>query len=236
MAGDDLYMVAFGELEDYLSSYSMKAVDSKPEMRAIARPAFKKFYPILLLNKYVSDVEIWNQRDKSTNFETYLREVVSDILQAFVLGSQGFYKPSYLILRSGLENFIRCIGISQDQSVLSLTSVFELIKVAKDTPFVNSNAHLKKAFAELQSEYVALCQHVHTATTSHMAHTSFVGVYPRFVKVDAVKLYESISRTSANILKILTWVLRAHLKKMHHMHYDTVCDALPKKFKQAINA
>lgn len=160
---------------------------------------------------------------------------MSDLCQASFLAVQGFYKPAYLVSRSGIENFFKCIGIAEGQAVLSLTSVFELISVVRGTPFLQTDAVAMKLFDSLKLEYKTLCEHVHTASVSKMAHTDVVGSFPRFDDQYATEVFAMLTRLSLAVTQLLILKHDRAFRTLHHNHYDLVCDALPAQFKRYIN-
>lgn len=226
---------ALVELFEFVETYDLRSVATLPALRALVQSGFVKYYPLLILESALSSSPPWTNARKSTEFELYLKEVISDLCQALVLAIQGYYKPAYLSLRSGVENFVRCIGLSQDQNVLALTSVFELLDLVKATPLLTGDKVANKYYQILRTEYKTLCGYVHTSTSAHMAHTTFTGVFPRFVEPDAKLFFSSFNKVASSMCCLLCFAVKDKFKTLHHKHFDVVSDGLPQKVRQTLN-
>ncbi|WAX97307.1 hypothetical protein N7E70_010840 [Aminobacter sp. NyZ550] len=226
---------AYAELRKFVTNYRLLEIFEQNDLEKSFKKSFKRTFPILIIERAINQSPPWKDKIKNENFSIYLKEAISDILQSFLLATQGMYKPGHLSLRSGLENFVKCIGLSQDQNVLSLTSVYELMDVVKDTAFISKDTEARKLFQTLRAEYTSLCGHVHTSSSMYMALTTVVGVFPRYVPNEAQKLLEQITRVSSAITKILILLFPNTFKLLHYKHHDAICDVLPKSFKRYVN-
>lgn len=158
-------------------------------------------------------------------------EAISDLAQSVLIGVQGMYKPSFLILRSGVENYFKCILVAHGKKIDQIDNVFKLIDLVKKTAVAKTSEAGKAHVQRLCSEYSALCKYVHTSDKMHMAQTNFLGVFPRWDGVVAPKFYSSLAAVSIGIAALNCLIFREQFKKMHHTNYDQICDVLPKTTK-----
>lgn len=229
------FTAAYDELLKFLEGYKLEGVFAKNDLGSSFKKSFKKVYPVLILERAIEKSGPFKDKTKSAKFNLYLYEAISDLMQSLMIGVQGFYKPALLTLRSALENCVKCIGLFEDQNVLSITSVYDLMDVVKDTNFVSTNAEAKRAFRQIRGEYADLCGYVHTSSAAHMALTKFAGKFPRALPKDAQNLFGRISSFSTQVTKILILMFTKQFRALHHTHFDTVCDALPLSFKRQLN-
>ena len=226
---------AFNEFVEFLEGYELESALSQVALKKNIKKVFKKYYSIIVLSNHFHQSIPWKDKKKAEIFLSYFKEAVSDICQSLFLASQGLYKPAYLCLRSGVENIFRCIGLSQDQAVLSLTSVFELIDLVGDTDLVKKGVEAKKAFRSLRGEYSALCGFVHTTSSSHMAQTDLVGVFPQFIAGDAERIFSRISKVCQDVTILAILISPRNFYKLHHRLLDDVCNSLPATFKRSLS-
>ena len=157
---------------------------------------------------------------------------MSDICLSSFLYYQGLYKPSLLILRSGVENYFKCIGIAYDQNVLVIGSVYELINVVKSTPQVVADNIVRLQVQKLHNIYAILCEHVHTSDANKMSLTSVVGKFPRFKSTIAKFASSQINSACLAVIAINCVILPGLMTRFHHTHRDAVLDSLPAKVKR----
>lgn len=231
-----LRKAASQELVSFLEGYKLEEVLRDPQLNQRLSQSFKKYYPLLLLEGGIDRKPPWSNNQKTEVFRLYFRESISDICQSLLLTVQGFYKPAQLSLRSGLENWVRCIGLAQDQGVLSLTSVFELMDLVKATPIVTSSKMSKQYFDTIRSRYSILCGYVHTTNASHMALTTAAGSFPRYISRDACLTFDAIDEVCSRVTWTFCLVAGDTYRGMHHSHFDIVSDSLPPKLKAALHA
>lgn len=219
------------ELISFLSAYQLHELLKNPQLIEQIKKSFKRYYPLLLLERAIERRAPWPQEAKTTFFHLYFKETISDVCQAMVLSSQGYYKPAQLSLRSGLENWIRCVGLAQDQSVLSLKSVYELIDLVRSTPIISGGGFPKQYFDTLRNRYSQLCGYVHTTNAAHMALTTAAGSFPRYMAKEANSTFHAIEEVCSRITWIFCIIAKDTFRGMHHTHFDIVSDALPNKLK-----
>jgi len=219
------------ELLNFLSEFNLAEILKHQQLKDRIVRTFRFYYPLLLLENELSVHPQWPQKSKVEQFQLYLREAISDICQAIVLTASGFYKPAQLTLRSGLENWLRCLGLAEDQVVLTLKSVFELIELVKSIPAISDNKFAKEYFSTLRNRYALLCGFVHTSNASHMALTTVAGAYPRYLKTEAAETFSAIDEVCSRMVYLFCIIAPKTFRGLHHSHFDIVSDALPKKLK-----
>lgn len=224
------------ELQRFLQEFQLSAVLQEPELKIRISKSFKRYYPLLLLEKGIDNKVPWCEPDKVEEFRLYFRETISDICQALILACAGFYKPAHLSLRSSVENWVKCIGISQDQKVLTLKSVFELIELVGALPAVKDHELANQYYNTLRQRYKHLCGFVHTSNVSHMALTTAAGAFPRYLPKDADAAFTGIEEVCSKVVALFCVVAEGTYRGLHHTHFDIVSDELPKKLKKRLNS
>jgi hypothetical protein len=106
------------------------------------------------------------------------------------------YKPANLVLRSGIEAFVKAIGIAADQKVLTITSVFEVFGIVASVDLIRDNALTSRCYESLYTEYKELCKYAHNAGPSYMSLTSAIGVFPKYNEAD----FELFGKRSRGII------------------------------------
>lgn len=223
------------ELLLFRESFGLAEIMSTPQLRARLEKSFKRYYPLLILERGIGHKSPWTSKDKTDQFHLYFREAISDICQSIVLTVCGLYKPAQLSLRSGLENWVRCMGLAEDQSVLALKSTYELIDLVKATPAVKGNDLAKQYFGTLKGRYATLCSYVHTSSAAHMALTTAAGAFPRFIEAEANNTFDAIDEVCTRMTYLFCIQAERTYRGLHHTHFDMVSDALPRKLKAQLN-
>ncbi|MBV9859719.1 MAG: hypothetical protein JO038_06420 [Alphaproteobacteria bacterium] len=228
----------FVELLLFLERYSLSGViqDNKP-FGTLLRSLYKRHYGLLIWHADLEKGEIWKDNiEKNAAFRPYLKETASDVSQSILLFAQGLYKPAYLMLRSAVENFVKCIGIAEDQEVLSLKSAFDLMAIVRDAPAVKRSANLGALFGRLRRIYKELCGYVHSSEHQYLSLTSYIGVYPKFHSEQASKYAKMCRDVLASICGALTLLFPSRFRELHHRDADLIGDILPKQVKHEVHA
>lgn len=226
------------ELEylEFLKAFDISPVLEGEEIGRHVGKIFKHYYPLLILEANFSKKQTWRNREKNEQFHLYFRETISDICQSVFLASTGLYKASQLSLRSGVENWIRCLGIAENQAVLAIKSTFELIALVSSVPSIVNNRIASAYFNVLRSRYASLCGYVHTANAAHMALITASGEYPRYIEKEASETFGAISEVCSRVLYLFCIVAEKAYRGLHHRDFDLVSDALPRTLKRALNS
>jgi hypothetical protein len=232
----DVTKLALAELISFLEAYSLgKTIASNREFKTLLRSLYKRHHALLVWHTDLHAREVWEGNgEKDATFREYLGEATSDVCQSVLLFAQGLYKPAYLVLRSAIENFIRCIGIAGDQAVLSLSSVFELMAVVRDTRVVRQSTTLLAAFDKLRRVYGELCSYVHSSEHEYMSLTAYLGVYPRFNEQNASDFAKVCRDVIVSFCGALTLLFSVRFRELHHRDMDVIADILPRQVKSEL--
>lgn len=226
---------AENELVLFLENFGLANIMATPALRTRLEKSFKRYYPLLILEQGIERKSPWTNKSKAEQFHLYFREAISDICQSLVLAVCGLYKPAQLSLRSGLENWVRCMGLAEDQSVLALKSTYELIELVKATPAFQDDDFAKQYFSTLRGRYANLCNYVHTSSVAHMALTTAAGAFPRFIEAEADNTFSAIDEVCTRMTYLFCILANRTYRGLHHRHFDIVNDALPRKLKAHLN-
>lgn len=221
------------ELRAFVEKYNLMSAAQEEALWLTMKPFLRKHMALLTWHAELRESDLWRtEPNKRDDFRLYLRESASDFAQALLLACQGLYKPAYLITRSAVENFVRCMGIYADQKVLALSGVFQLFDVVGEIAVVRSSKLGRILFGQLRSSYSALCAHVHTSSSSHMALTEVVGGYPRFIAGDSAALFRMLNDATSVIIAFLVIMFPREYAHMHHTRSDIVSDAMTTSLKR----
>jgi len=224
---------SLAEFKEFLRGYNLREIADDGEFQAELKKVFKRYYPLIVWAEIVSDVAIWQDVEKRKSFRLYLSEVASDLCFALFIALQGMYKPSLILLRSGLENFFRCILVAHNLAYDS-TSVFEVIDLVKTTQLKadgDGSAHID----HLISRYGELCAYVHSADQLHMSLTKVVGVFPRYNKKQLQVVSSKLRDVCVDICSLLCLMLPDVYHRMHHSHKDVIMDVVPRGVRQHLS-
>lgn len=229
------YLKSLSELKEYLDAYTLTNQLKNAKLDASLNSYYKKYYALLIWNNIIQNNHIFQRRySKAKLYRTYFKESLSDICQAFFLAIQGFYKPAFLSLRSGIENYIRCIGISGDLKVLNADNVFDLFELVKTDSMIKRSSLAMNSWQTLRHEYTVLCQYVHTSSISHMSQVEFLNNFPGYSEAEADNFFETVQKVTASIVVLSIVSFPACYKKLHHSLYDAVCDTLSRSTKNKL--
>lgn len=229
-------IIGFNELFDFLKGFNLSSVLDLKDFQERFKGIYKKYHPIITWNSYISmrRPKYFNSDEQYKLYRNYFTEVTSDFCQALFLWCQGLYKPCNLILRSGIENFVRCLGIYENHPVLEITSAYDLFAFVRKIGIVTLNKELTKKFDELHSCYIDLCAFVHTIDEDFMSMITSVGGLPKFSDSDATVFKNHFYKISNSLNSFLFVCFHDELKKMHHQDYDLILDSLPASIKRLL--
>ncbi|RJO60677.1 hypothetical protein C4544_04645 [candidate division WS5 bacterium] len=224
------------ELSTFLSNYNLSAISSDPLFKKAIASLYKKYHPLLTWHSNLSLRKPRHFRDTTSLaiFRQYLCEVTSDSCYSILVWSQGLYKPAHLLLRSAIENFIKCLGLYNGYPILNITSVYDLFDAVKVQPIVNKNRDTQKEFGLLRASYSNLCGYVHSANTSYMSMTTALGTLPKFDNSESSIYTTNANRVFSSFINYLAIMFTIELQRMHHEDSDLIYDALPKRIKSAM--
>jgi hypothetical protein len=227
---------SFRILERYLEHYNLSIVVTTAPHNRRLKTIYRRYHALLTWHAYLQErtPEYFERRDDFNSFNLYLTECVSDTAQAVFLWSQGLYKPSNLILRSGIENFLRAIGLREGQAILEVESTYELARVVRETSAIQSTNVSRQQFDRLWTAYGVRCKYVHTSDAQHMSLTTAVGVFPRFDVDEASKTGDIVRVCVIAYCSLMCLMFPCYFRSFHHEDYDIVSDELPKVVRQRL--
>jgi hypothetical protein len=223
------------ELQTFLENYNLKDVAELKEHKQTLAHIYKCYHALLVWHvvlKRITPSQLTVEEYQT--FCLFFDECVSDMCQALFLWSHGLYKPSYLILRSSVENFFRCMGFYEHQPILELNATFELIAAIRGTLLVNQSSNSLKLFQQLHQSYKVLCQYVHTSSRKQMSLTTAVGVFPKFEKKEASLAAEQLRKIITTYCAFLCFMFRYEYKRLHYFELDMISDILTPSIRREI--
>lgn len=221
-------------LRQYISQYSIESNLDNLEYSDALKEIHKSFFSIVTWN---AELET-NKADFCSiysNFKTAdldrLCETISDISSSIFNWINGSYKASRIMLRVGIENFIRAIGGSEDASLLAERSAYTLFEKAKVLNIFTTSLVIKNTFNQLHSDYKILCKDTHTDNAANMDLLSSLAGLPVFKKEKAASTKLILVRVSKNINILFCMIFNDFYHKMHHRNRENVLNSIPKKVK-----
>jgi hypothetical protein len=229
-------------LTKFLAKYSFKRILQDKEFAPLLSSQHKLYYALLTL---VAEIRHQNIEPAPTSsptrsiqniaFSNYLAECVSDLGTAFFVWLHGPYKGSRQILRSGIENYFKSVGVIEDESILRLKNTYEVIEIAGSNTFFKSPEN-HRLFQTLSSIYSELCRDVHTATISEMEHNDALGHFPKFSKKQAQSFEKLFRKSSISIISTMCLMFPNAYRKMHFKNRDIVASVLPAAIRRVLNS
>lgn len=218
----------FGTLIKFLENYNLSDITKNTPFRVSLKSLNKRLYPLLIWQYELCKRQLWpTNKQKSGDFELYLTETVSDACQSLLLFAQGVYKPASNILRSAVENFVRCVGIFENQKVTAVVSVYELMALVRKTDVIQSSVPGKKNFDNLVSRYSDLCKIVHSVDREYMTLTNALALFPYYEEKQAKFFSKTALSVFRSMLCILSLMFKHKYLKLHHRLKDEITDILP---------
>lgn len=219
----------YQEFIEFMNNYQLNHKFSNKGSEQI-KIMHKLYYSYLVLITECEENDFFEE-----NIHFRYKESCSDLGHALLLAYQGLYKPSYLILRSSIENFIRGLGFQVDPSALTITKVYELFDIAKKYNSSKMN-NIENIIHSLHTEYGALCKYTHTSSTHEMTHLTAFYSLPS-IDISSLKIIVGfISRIVRSYLMIL--ISSKHddfFKKISNNNRMVIFNALGKRDKYIIN-
>ena len=167
----------FQDLIEFIKSYELHTF-LQNDYFTLLKPVHKKFFSLMTIT-----VEIEFNTPKLDILPNeglvYLKESVSDIGQTLFCWIHGLYKPSNLLLRSGIETFIKSLSSIEEPNILYEKSVYKVFEIAKNTSFFSSELG-NYYFGKLYFIYKELCKIVHSAGLSTMSQITALNTFPNF--------------------------------------------------------
>lgn len=221
----------FNSLQDFIGAYNLAGL-VQAEYVAQLKPMHKKLFALMTIT---AEIEHNNKQNKlfPALSEMYLKESVSDIGQSLFCWVHGAYKPANLILRSGIETFIKAIASQEIPEIVNEKSMYAVFDSARNTSFFSSELG-KYYFAKIHQSYKRLCGIVHTAGPSNMANISALKAFPVFSKANATSVCQDVVTILTAIISIMYVCFYKFIPKMHPKNQLNFLSSIPRSTKKKI--
>lgn len=228
----------FQRLREFVGSYSLTHLGSNIAFNKQLQGIHNNYLSVLT---FFSELKHLNKHNKvseynlSDNFFDYLMEFTSDIGNAIFSWIHGAYKPSKVMMRCSIENFIRAIGSLEDLGVLSETNVFRLFEIADKISLFTGSEIRKNRYESIHSYYKTLCADVHTASNKHMVHIDALKYFPHYDTSSANVIAKTIINIENICLSLLSLNFKDTFHKMHHRNKENIICSLGVDVKNYLN-
>jgi hypothetical protein len=224
----------FKSLTAYISEYSLDKNIGNDKYFNNLKKMHKVYFSAVTWNiEMIHNTDIFTQCFSNCNEDSINRisESVSDFGSSLFNWMNGGYKVSRVMLRVGIENFIRGIGSINDKSILTEKSVYALFDNAKQLPIFNTSETIKSAFYQLHSDYKLLCKDTHTAGNGNMAQLSTLSGLPIFKDKKAKDSSEVFIRILKQTTYIFCLIFSSFYHQLHHRSKENILHSVERKVK-----
>lgn len=228
----------FAELEMYVRDYKVS--------NNLENDAYVK--SMKSMHKCYFSVVTWNaemEHNKAKFLEMYsdcndeivcrISEYVSDMGASLFNWINGSYKTARIMMRVGIENYIRAIGAIEDKDILIEKNVYKLFERANVLRIFNDNENVRQLYDLLHNDYKLLCEDAHTAAEQNMEHLSSLAglpVYKSKKAEDTKKVYVRIARAVAGMYCIQ---FNSFFHIMYHRNKDNILNCMNRELKSIIS-
>ena len=228
----------FDLLKQYLEQYDIRENLEQKEYCKLLITMHKSYFSLITWNAELqtktSDFKD-QYRITSDSIMLYFNETISDVASSFFSWINGANKPSRVMLRVGLENFIRaCAGVDNPK-LLESQDIRKLFEEIRNISSIRLNSNLSQLFAQLCSDYANLCNDSHTSTSRNMAHVNSLEEFPTFEHTESLETSIVFSRVIKNISSAFCLRFNSFFHEMHHKNKENILISIPKKLKPIIN-
>lgn len=225
-------------LQAFVRTYNLSTVSAAPEYEGLLSQQHRRYLPLLILLAELADLRAMNGLPAISPLPSmqqmeYLQESGSDVGQALFCWMHGAQKGARVLLRSGIETFVKGVACAEQPLVLTETRLFKMFELASSTTFFRAKVGAQ-LFRELNTFYGELSAYVHTASSSHMNHVSALNYFPSFNAVDAKTSADAFSAVCSRIVVALSLLFNTAFHAMHHRNKETILDAIPNAYKPHI--
>jgi len=224
----------FKGLTAYISEYGIDKNLKYDNYSNTLKKMHRVYFSTVTWNiEMIYNTDIFTQFFPNCNEESINRisETVSDFGSSLFNWMNGGYKVSRVMLRVGIENFIRGIGGIDDQSLFTETSVYALFDNAKKLPIFNTNETIKSAFSQLHSDYKLLCNDAHTAKKGNMEQLSTLSGLPVFKEKKAKDSSQVFIRILKQVTYIFCLIFSAFYHQLHHRSKENILYSVDRRIK-----
>ena len=214
----------FESLLGFVANYDLSGHLQNSQYVKLLSSLHKRYFAILTLGAEMSHQRLAAAADNVQNeeFERRFREAASDLGSSLFAWVHGAYKPARVVLRSGIENFIKAVGSIEFPQVVSMKKVWEIFDLVFELPFYKASVAHRELFLTLTSYYAEMNLDVHTATSDEMQHVSALGHFPHFDAVQAADFDIAYRNVVDAMVTTLCLMYPNFYREMHFRNRDIV--------------
>src|ERR1700753_3747454 len=106
---------ALQEFFEFLGRYKLANILEDKAYQTSIKSIYRRYHTLLIWQADFSSGNIWpSNLAKEQEFSLYFGEAVSDICHSFLLFCHGMYKAANLVMRVGIEAFVKALGLAGD--------------------------------------------------------------------------------------------------------------------------
>lgn len=227
----------FKAMTAYVREYGIKDNLEQEAYSNLLKKMHKVYFSTVTWNiEMTHNEELFTQIFPRCSEESIARvsEAVSDFGSSLFNWMNGGYKVSRVMLRVGIENFIRGVGGIDDQSLFIEKSVYALFDNAKQLPLFNTNETIKSAFVQLHRDYKLLCSDAHTAKKSNMEQLSTLSGLPIFKEEKAKDSSQVFIRILKQVTYIFCLIFSSFYHQLHHRSKENILHSVERRIKPVL--
>lgn len=227
----------FTSLQDYISKYSIADNLRDRSYVEAMKSMHKCYFSAITWHAEISSREEEIRADtQAFTSDVWMRisETVSDLGASLFNWINGSYKTSRIMLRAGIENFIRAVGAIDDPSQLKEKNVFKLFEACGSLSIFNKHDAIKNSFSQLHTDYKTLCKDTHTASFENMDHLSSLDGLPIYRKKKAGETKDIFVRVTKNLTLMICLLFNKFFHTMHHRNQENILNTVSKSMKPLI--
>ena len=217
----------FEKVVQFYNDYSMSDITEQEGIEKQLKCMHRKLYSYMI---FLGEQENAGIFDETTL--AYQKEVVSDMIMAFFCWSNGVYKPAKLLLRSGIENFVKAIVYTYCPEIVQNKNVYEVFELAKkQSPFLDAYSAMR--FDNIHAKYADLCATVH-GSMDKLASIGGLIRFPCYDITEANETYDDYVKVIDEYLASVYYIYYEQVYKMHEFNRDLFLQGVQRREKQKI--
>jgi hypothetical protein len=227
----------FKALKTYIEEYSISESVSNAGYLKSLRPMHKTYFSAITWNAELNSKKmsfLGMYPTANNDIAERIAESTSDMGAAYFNWINGGYKPSRVMIRVAIENFVRAVSAIDDVNQLTENSVYVLFDRAKELNVFKANDLVKRCFTQLHADYKLLCADAHTSSAINMSQLSSLSGLPAFQSAKAASSSKIFVRTLNNMNSIFCIVFKEFYQSMHHRNRENVLNGVRRGDKPAI--
>jgi len=227
----------FGALVEYINQYNISKNISNGAYIESLKQIHKCYFALVIWWAEIHHNEkkaFLKSTDCTDEIVHRLTESISDLGASLFNWINGSYKTSRVMLRVGIENFVRAISAIEDKAQLTESSIYILFEKARPLSIFNRTEEVNSAFDQIHSDYALLCEDIHTAAPNNMEQLSSLAGLPIFKKAKAEQSREVFVRIAKNLNFILCVTFNSQYHSMHHRNRENILHSMSPKYRPLV--